>query len=427
MRRFASILLIASLSTSAATAAAQAHTGGWLFTSSDPVNPPVVGVVSPAGAVSTLVMSLPATDVAESAIMDGNNRDVVVALTGRRISVARLMRVSAAGPILNTINLGTGGVATDVVLGPEGDYVAIKLSVGSGPTELLRVTRSGVVSTILTGGVQPRALTIDIDTGDYIVADKTTGVSVTLLRVSPDGLRVRAFATLPVPVLSQIAQDVRSGDFFVACFATQANPILIGRVTGAGAVTTFRGGTFPTFVAALHPDRASAANPSLVFSEQTAGTLSLLRAPLGPGAVSTIAPAIVGEFTHVAPHRGRNLVTVRRASGDWDVALDFPGEGGLGYALALSLTGVRPAIVLGDGRAIPLTVDAITVAGLNGSLAAVLSGDRGVLDASGRAAASLRTGSLGLRGARVWLTAITIDPAAPLGIRTIADPRVIIL
>jgi len=122
------------------------------------------------------------------------------------------------------------------------------------------------------------------------------------------------------------------------------------------------------------------------------------------------------------------VATERRSAGCWDVRLHFTGQGGSAYAVGLSLSGVRPGLFLPDGRRICFNPDALTAPSAAGQLAPIFTGQAGVLDTAGRATARLDVSALApLAGLRVWIQALVLDPRAPLGIRTVPDPVVLVL
>ena len=194
-------------------------------------------------------------------------------------------------------------------------------------------------------------------------------------------------------------------------------------VSRTGGVTT--AATLPFTAYALHADRASAPANRLVLGSSPGGVYLL---DLPTATLTTLTPPTGMCLAYVVPDRGRNLASIKQAPGRWDVLLSFPGEGGLGYALGVSLSGLRPGVTLADGRHLTLNVDPFTALGLYGLLAPVLTGTAGTLDAMGEARAALDVSALsGVQGLRVWLLAVTLDAAAPLGLRTISDPWVIVL
>ena len=100
--------------------------------------------------------------------------------------------------------------------------------------------------------------------------------------------------------------------------------------------------------------------------------------------------------------------------------IHFPGEANVGYIAALSVTGVRPPVVLPDGRRIRFSPDAITRASLAGRLAPFFTGHTGFLDASGRAIARIDVSRFPrLSGVTVWIQAATLGVN---GFATAADP-----
>jgi len=109
--------------------------------------------------------------------------------------------------------------------------------------------------------------------------------------------------------------------------------------------------------------------------------------------------------------------------------LDFPGELGLSYAVGLSLTGIRPGIILKDNRVIPLVPDSLTLLSVQGGIPGVLENTTGVLNIAGHARVKVNTNGLGgnLRGVKIWATALVLDPNASAGIAYIAGPKLLTL
>ncbi len=137
------------------------------------------------------------------------------------------------------------------------------------------------------------------------------------------------------------------------------------------------------------------------------------------------------QFTLTVNHvfARRDLSTQRAGPSSHVLEVSF----GLGnffrpYAVAMSLSGVRPGVVLPDGRRIPLNIDWLTQASVTGALHPILFGTTGKLVRFGRARAVIHLPNLPAPlGLRVWAVAIVFDPAAPLGIATISAPVVMTL
>ena len=124
----------------------------------------------------------------------------------------------------------------------------------------------------------------------------------------------------------------------------------------------------------------------------------------------------------------REVATLKTASGKWEVKLHFANQGGNAFAVGLGTSGVRPGIGLPDGRRVSFNPDPLTPLSIDGRLGAVFTGNVGVLDLNGRATAKLDVSRFPvLKGLRVWIQALTLDPNAPLGIRTVPDPVLVVL
>jgi hypothetical protein len=119
----------------------------------------------------------------------------------------------------------------------------------------------------------------------------------------------------------------------------------------------------------------------------------------------------------------REVASCRTAPGRWEFRVHFEGQPKQPFAMALSLAGMRPGMLLPDGRKILLQPDVLTYLSLSGRLAPVLTGNLGVLDPEGRAVVSLDLQNAPtLTGFNLFGLVITLDPLAPVGLRTIADP-----
>ena len=170
----------------------------------------------------------------------------------------------------------------------------------------------------------------------------------------------------------------------------------------------------------MHLDRASASIPQLIFG--SSGTSSGLYVfDLNTNAIATLASLSGVTVQKVFP--SREVSTLRRAAGTWEIALHFAGEAGNGYAVGLSLSGIRPGVSLPGGRRVPLNVDNLTSLSVNGQLGPLFAGAVGALNSFDRGMAVLDVSSLPvLKGIPVWAVALTLNPQAPLGIQTISDP-----
>ena len=161
----------------------------------------------------------------ETAIRAGSVAYVVV----RNSPQDSLVRVSADGASITTIANGAAGVG--LAIDHAGNYVVAARSA------LLRVTRSGVVSTIASAPAGSEWIAVVADPkGHFIAADYQQH---TLWRVSEDGQSVTEFVKYPgdsPPNGSDIGLMVdRSGDYLLLRIGEDSAPVFY-RVTPTGSI-----------------------------------------------------------------------------------------------------------------------------------------------------------------------------------------------
>jgi hypothetical protein len=411
--------------------AAQPHTAGWSFTGSASATSPApvaIGIVDNAGKLSTImpVSQLPVNVYAAGATIDFDDKTYVMALLSKAIN-GSLIQVDQKGTILQTIQVESvnpgmgGGMTHDVMLDQNGDYIVVVGFGGGTPNPGLRkVDRANKVTTIYQGTPlrDPYAVTVDIDTGDFIVVDTSTHG---LYSIAPDGSAITSVGLFPtnLSIRNQICQDPRTGDYFVGSF--QSNGAVLMRMDQLGQMTTFlASGLIAGY--GVYPDRGSAAAPRLAVGS-TSTTSGIFFVDLSTKAITTLINTASASLTYLQVFPAREVATYLRSPGRWEIYLHFAGEASAAYAVGLSLSGVRPGVPLPDGRRILLNVDNLTALSLNGQLGPLFTGNVGNLNPSARAMAVLDVSSLPvLKGIPVWLLAATLDPRAPLGIQTISDP-----
>lgn len=399
---------------------AQSYQHGWYLGAAN--SPGDLVHVDTAGVVTTILSStaLPLAGNASSVAIDVDNSTLIVAyndgLTGG------VVHCDPRGVVLNHWRPAGGGVVNDVVLDQDGNFI-VAVSGGPNGPALLRVDRSGQEATFATGGAMfnPIAITRDIATGDYFVVERFTP-SADLTRVLRTGGPSTAFAALPNAPGPQITQDLTNGDLYVVGSLSTA----VFKVSRSGAVGYFLTQPPLAKMAAIRLGRASATTPeaTVVYSPVS---YALTRVDLATGAPTGVA-TLPGYFiTHVAPARSRNTATLARGPRQWDIRVSNPSDGGFGYVIALSLTLPYPGTSLPDGRRLAFRPDSLTTIALSGGLGPVLRNFTGQLSPSGLGVASLDLRSVPqLRGIRVWIQAVALDPAAPLGLRTIYDPIIFV-
>lgn len=427
-RLFGRAMLIALLAT---PVVAQPHPM-WFFTSGGSnTNPVVLGSITSGGAVSTIlqVASLPANVYGQNATLEHDDDTFAMTIISKVMN-ASVLRVDSVGQILQTIQVDStnpqqgGGFTYGIAQNQDGEHIVILGNGGGSTADVLAIDVTSTIRTLHSGAplVAPTAVAIDIDTGGYAIYD-TRNRAVYML--APDGATITSITSLATGVTSsghQLSQDLRSGDFLLGAGVNQTAAIM--RINVGGVTTVSVSGWS---VYGLHPDRASRTAPTAIYS--SARPYGFYTADLNTGAVTTINGGLpTTAYPSVFPPR--ELASVKTGTGQWTVRLRCRGEAGNGYAIALSLSGVRPGVPLPDGRHLCFNIDKLSTLSLNGTLGSVFANNIGTINALDRAVATLDVTSLpGVAGsgARVFLQAITQSPSAPLTIQTIPDPIAITL
>ena len=350
-------------------------------------------------------------------VMDENNKLLLV--TNSNGSVYQVD--PATRTVIGTL---TGGLGTlrDVAVGQNGLYYA------TAANFLYRVDSGGGVTTVtsLLSSSSYGGMDVDIDTGNLLVQD-ATGVDA-LVSVSRDGASITTVGT-GFDSRYGITQHIPTGDVYSgSCCGDQSPPENVFRLLSgqSTAAVWFSAPIAPVGVYSLRADRASSANQQLILgslgSSVTRGQ-GLYRIDIASKQVNQIATLTASLYETEILYR-RNLSSVRTGRGRWSLQISIQEDPGLPYLIAPSLTGVRPGLPLADGRKINLTIDNLTVLAVQFGAAPFLTGIRGSLNAQGLGVAQLNLSSLGsaVNGIRFYFDVVTLDPSAPLGIKTIADP-----
>ncbi|MBN2492565.1 MAG: hypothetical protein JXQ29_17085 [Planctomycetes bacterium] len=274
-------------------------------------------------------------------------------------------------------------------------------------------------------------MALDIQTGDLIV-----GRSSSVYRLARDGSAVTTLGTGFNFRYGDMAQELLTGDIYV--------PTCCGWLTPGQSLYVLRAGTSTASIfladtglaGAYGPnmDRASATNPRIVtgshiYASSYPNSGGMWYIDLATKQLTKLASFQLATVSDTTILGSREVQPVRTAPGVYELRFSIPTEGGFPYVAAISLTDVQPALPLPDGRRIPLIIDTFAVASLNGWLAPFLTGNLGSLDPLGRARGKLDLRSVypAVKGIRLWVLLATLHPRAPLGIATIADPKVLVI
>jgi len=415
----------------ASAAPAQHHTAGWsvITSASSASTAPAIGQIDRNGKMTTVLAgsAMPQNVFAQGGTFDFDDKIYVVALLSKAIN-GSLLLVDRSGTILQTVQVlgksptNGGGYVTDVIVDSNGDFIVVEGVGGGGTPGLLRVDRARRVTTVYQGTplTEAKMVTTDINTGNFLLVDSA---GRRIYSIVPDGSAITSVGVFSSThsLNTQITQDIRTGDMFVGSWASQG--VLLFRMSPSGVASTFLAAGLNA-VYGVHADRSSAANPRLVVGALGA-VPSACFVDLTTRAITTLHTGTT-IFYQVFPDR--EVGTIQRAPGAWEISMHFQGQSGAAYVVGLSFSGVWPGATLMDGRRINLQVDPLTALSVNGLLGPVFTGYAGTLNVFDRASAFLDVSGLPpLKGLRIWAQVLTLNPSAPLGIQTIADPVILVL
>jgi len=251
-----------------------------------------------------------------------------------------------------------------------------------------------------------RGVTIDQDTGDYILATTSSTMTIgNLLRINRFDRRRTTLASGSVNVLGwEVHFEPRTGGFVVHC----SNGLC--RVDRSGR---------PTSVVSTQNIRAFSIDPETGHLHCLVGySLVTEYSPQGK-AIRTFNSG--GNWDCIELYGSREICGRGTAhpGSTYTLDLSFPAAGaGKTYVAALSLSGLRPGISLADGRRINIVPDALFFQTLKGDIPGVTQGISGRLGAGGAATVILTLPRGIPPGVRIRATAVALDGASPLGLDT---------
>lgn len=356
--------------------------------------------------------------------MDIDNKHVL-------FSVGDLLRLDPATTKVTTVMAFGFGTDCNVIIDHNGDYLLTGRDpvAGWGLFRISGTTVTTVITTLKMGlNAQPTAgLVRDIDNGHYVMQlyGGPYPSSHPMVSVAPDGTFTTVVATVSTIYTPrfEFTQDIATGDFYVGARDPSQGALL--QVAKNGMSTLVASSVNDVFAfSVLAADRASAASPRLVHPYRG----SLYYTDLNNFSVTSV---VVNGFS-VSPrcidfYRGRNIQSVRTAPGKYTLNFSFPGYPGKSYVAAMGFSGVRPGILLGDGRRIAINPDALTALTVANQLPQLFHPGIGTLDSSGEARGMLDVSFLPYLGLPVHVMAIVLDSSAPVGFAVIASPFVMIV
>jgi sugar lactone lactonase YvrE len=400
--RLTALPLVAWMLAGTLTATGQSLQGGDFVTAS--LSNKTVFSVSRSGVVTTLISGSPLVQPTGLAVT-ATPEVIVTDYAGT------LYRIPSPGTIVQVVAGISGPIR--VAVDQDGDLMVTSLT---GPA-LLSVTPGGVISTIFSGLPFRRPFGVAVDgSGDYLVADDSVDA---LFRVTPGGRITTVHQGLPFRLPQGVA--VRpDGDFAVSDGIVDA----IFRVArGGGAVVTLI-------------QSPPLGNPDGI-TEDFEGRIAVSESgnPLGDrlvevdvtGSLSTISAGApfsnLEDLSRIPRLTGPNL---GRAGQKHRFLLRFPGEGGLFYVMFACFS-LYPGFGLPspDVRATPCNPDPLFFLTL-GANNPIFTRWAGVLSATGLGTPELNAPNVTLPpGLKLFIQAVTIDPTAPSGIRSLSNVHVI--
>ncbi len=335
------------------------------------------------------------------------------------IAPSGLYRYDPTTPGVTTVFSSTQYVPFDVVQNADGDYVftGMHRQAATWTPGVFKYT-GGVFSTIATtvqlGVTLDRlnaGVSINLDTGNYlVVAGAYPNIGAQWVWDISDQGAITTLGSTGNSRYSHV-QDRRTGDVYISGYQSVYQ---LARGTAVHTTPV----TGPSNFYALAADRVS--DPSSLLYARTAN--KILHIDATNDVVVSLTTSLSGSTAYEATFdRSRTIATVKTGPATWDIRLDFPGEAGRLYHLAMGLSGTRAPTTIADGRRIHLVFDKLALLTLAGELTGILDGSAGTLDANGRATARLRLGWLPQVTTPFFLCAATFKPG---GFGTISDPFV---
>ncbi|TAH38738.1 MAG: hypothetical protein EYC70_05065 [Planctomycetota bacterium] len=366
--------------------------------------------VTRAGVVTPLYAGAPLLGPADVAV-DGDLDVFIADFTGG--AIYRIESTSLLVPV-------AGGISGPIRMAVDhnGDLIVTTLTSG----QLLRVTQAGVATPIASGFFRPFGVTVEPG-GDYLVTtdlNPSFQIDGRLWRVDrATGNKMEIAGNLDLAEAVALFHD---GDYAVA----SGNPDYVDRIDRVTGFRTRLVSSPPLgnpcdlvgdFAGGFYVSESGLPAGNRIVHVDAAGALTVVSASpllLNPEGLAR-APQLSGP---TAPFTGPGA--------DFDLLLDFPGEGGRPYKIVAALS-VFPGIALPapDPRGSPLNPDVLFLRTRMGDFSPFTSGwTGGALGPQGRARAALNLSSLApgaLAGMAVHLHAFTLDAAAPSGLRSFSN------
>ncbi len=359
--------------------------------------------------VTTYAVDTDNTGRYNAVAMAPGNGDLATIFSPLVTGTSRFSRVNIVGieTRLTTISGVTQAFAPD----QNGQWV---IATGAGEVFLTSGSVSnGPMSTIATGLVGANAITIDDDTGDYIVGRFLIGSGGLVHRIDRRTGRVTTMATVPSSILA-IDHNQRTGDFVVV----SANEFHL--VDGNGSIL-----------------RKIGYGGNAVFVDDVTGHIHLAD---GTGirefdenlqiARTVSAPTLGSSINGITIWGSRKLcpasTNTNRVGSYWRATGAFPDSKRASYFCAISVSGLRGGIDIGAGR-INITPDALMFLTASQPVPFFTKRFSGLTSSSGSFSAEFVLPSVSVAAIPVTFAAVAVNPNKPGGLDLAASLTVKIL
>jgi len=433
----------------------QVYIAGGMYNSSSTIYHKGVNMIDNTG-VSPVVNQLVQPGYYARTIMDVDNRNLFIAVNGTT-STSSLYAGFKGGlfrfdPMTNTVTTFFDGTPSTTayrsyyhsVIDFNGDYYvgvydydSTRVSSLNGYS-ILKIDQNGVATTALsthTLGYRAYAyynMTNDIDTGQvlmsvYAYESTPTTIRYPVFAYNPDDGTLSSWSTggnYGWYGYYQASQNHRTGNIEgpYSTYVYELKPGTTGRTT----LATLTGLPRSLYGCGRH-DLQTAANPRFVMCSYTTSPNGgyLYYLDTKTWAVTSVNLNILRFYAYGFDfYGGRHTQTMRTAKRTWQVRYSAPRFPGKRFVAMMGISGVRPGILLPDGRTINLNFDPVGFMTVTGMIPTIWKGGAGVLDKNGEAIGGLDLTGIPQLGIPAWIAWIIYDPAAPGGIAYVPDTYV---
>lgn len=353
-----------------------------------------------------------------SAVMDVDNKNILLSMGGGLFRLDPQTRQRTM--IFGAVNINCYHTEVD----QDGWYVCEAQLAGSA--HLLKISPNRTVTTLLAFARPGRpygAITRDGDTGDMLVANYETGREH-ILSIDAQMGTTSTWSTGFAPA-TQMSFNPRTGGVETV-LGHDYLELIRGSSTSHSLARVIKSSTSVSLDAS-RLDLATDANPRCLCILDTGRSTFPTRTPMlvidrSTFAVTSLPVSEAKIFSRSLDfYRGRNTQSIRTGAVSWDVRLSAPAHAGKPYVAVFSLSGMRPGLLLSDGRQVNLALDAVSLASLTGGLGSAVDLGPGTLDQDGAAVIRIDLAPFGQLNRVVHLAWAVLDPNAPLGIAYLPD------